>query len=577
MRRFVLTAASVLMLAAFSVYAHSGMRLEGPADKAVQLVTLLPAALFFAAAGWNPFGGLLKAFKRMSTWVFLGCLSAFVLLFTLFTALGPMEGIPKGGDEAAYLIQSRIFARGELAAPLPDAANPRDLFPFRHFIFTDSEWFVMYTPLHAVLMAPFTSAGVSWLMGPLESILSLLGAFFLMRRLAGEDMARLGTGIMAISPFFLFMGASHMAHNTNLMFVTWALYSLVRGVQEKHGGLQLLAGFLLGLALNTKPYPIIPWTITITASLFFFLRREAAPVLLRMAAGAILPGVLFLLTNYRYSGDPFSPAYNLARGGALMGFGENAAWFPEYGDHAHTPLRGLFNLLKQAGAGSTILLGWPFLSLLPAVAVALDRKVLKRTWPLYASILAVAPFMFIHYAAAIDYGPRHYYTTLPSFALLSAAGIAVIVRKWGSRAVTATGGLFLAATLCVYIPDGIELRSLPWQTIDGKPIELAEERAELPAVVFMEASEHGYPNIMSGLLATDPFLDGDVIFCAHQTAGEDADLIDGLFRGRNPYLFYALGRQGFMEPWSDSLASTLTPERELRPEWAPENLIESGL
>ena len=39
-----------MLLAAFAVYAGSGSRLEGPADKAVQLVTLVPAALLFAAS-----------------------------------------------------------------------------------------------------------------------------------------------------------------------------------------------------------------------------------------------------------------------------------------------------------------------------------------------------------------------------------------------------------------------------------------------------------------------------------------------------------------------------------------------
>ena len=92
----------------------------------------------------------------------------------------------------------------------------------------------------------------------------------------------------------------------------------------------------------------------------------------------------------------------------------------------------------------------------------------------------------------------------------------------------------------------------------------------------MEASEHGYPNIMSGLLATDPFLQGDVIFCAHQTASEDMEHLGGIFKGRNGYLFYMDGRSGFIKPWSEELANRLTPERELRPIWVPENLPEAG-
>jgi len=35
-------------------------------------------------------------------------------------------------------------------------------------------------------------------------------------------------------------------------------------------------------------------------------------------------------------------------------------------------------------------------------------------------------------------------------------------------------------------------------------------------------------------------------------------------------------RTAFLEQWSDSLANSLIPERELRPAWVPENLIQAG-
>jgi len=576
MRKIYPLALSLILLSAFAVYANSGLRLQGPADKAVQLVLIFPAALGIGTWGAatfrrDPFLGFFHLLLRLPAGVFLLSISCLVFAFTLFMAIGPLEGIPKGGDEAAYLFQSRIFAQGETAAPVPAVDNPADLFPFRHFIFTDTRWFVMYTPLHSLLMAPFTSVDLSYLLGPVEAIFSLVGAFLLMRLLAGEKTARVGTAVMALSPFFLFMSASHMAHNTNLMFVTWALFFLVGGIKSKSFVYQFLCGFLLGLALNTKPYPIIPWTVTVILVLAVKLRKAAVPVLFRVALGAILPLAFFMISNYHYSGDPFSPAYNLARGGSLLGFGENRAWYPEYGDNAHTPLRGLINVLKQAGAASTILLGWPLISLVPALAIVLDRKKRRESWPLYTAILIIVPFMFIHYSASIDYGPRHYYTALPAFALLAAGGFGVLVRKWGKRASWTIAVLYVVSTFLIYIPDGVRLRSRPWQAIDSLPLQTAIARAVPPAVIFMEASEHGYPNIMSGLLATDPFLEGDYLFCAHQTTAEDQEHLNGIFYGRNGYLFYMVGRSAFVEPWTQELSDRLTPERSQRPEWAPVN------
>jgi 4-amino-4-deoxy-L-arabinose transferase-like glycosyltransferase len=571
----VCLAVSVILLAAFALYALGGGRLQGPADKAVQLVLLVPAAFLFALAfrDWSAPSRAIRSILGGGGEVrFTLLLPLFLAGVTAWMAYGPLEGIPKGGDEAAYLIQSRVYARGMAWAPEPAVSNPRDLFPFRHFIFDRGRWFVMYTPIHALLMVPFTRVGLNALMGPLQGALSLAGAYLLFRMLAGRATARLGALVMAASPFFLFMASTHMAHNSELLFVTWALFFLVRAVQNDGKSSYGVAGFLLGLALCAKPYTLLPWALSIGLVLFARLKAGALKALLFISLGALAPVAFFLWSNALYTGDPMSPAYNLARGGSLLGFGPDRAWFPEYGDHAHTPLRGLLNIVKQAGAGSTILLGWPFLSLVPPLLVLLNRAERRKWKALFLPIIAVVPFMFIHYAAAIDYGPRHYYTTLPAFALLCALGMREAVRRWGNTAVLFIAALFVLNTFMVYIPDGIAIRSGPWQTIDGIPSRLAAANATPPAVVFMEAGEHGYPNIMSGLLATDPFLDGDIVFCAHQTPGEDMAAMEAVFPGRNPYLFYMEGDRGLIEPWTPERAAALVPERDLRPPWAPENV-----
>jgi|GEM_PF-5967810 len=438
-------AAGLLLLGAFVVYAHGGGRFAGPADKAVQLVLLVPAAFLFALAfrGWGAPSGFIGRALTLGGEVRFTLLLPLVLAgMTAWIAFGPLEGIPKGGDEAAYLVQSRMYARGLAWAPEPVVSSPRDLFPFRHFIFDRGRWFVMYTPIHALLMAPFTRAGLNALMGPLQGALSLAGAYLLFRSLAGRATARLGVLIMAISPFFLFMASTHMAHNSELLFVTWALFFLVRAFQTDTKARYGVAGFLLGLSLCAKPYTLLPWVLSIGLVLFARLRVRALKALLFISLGASIPVAFFLWSNALYTGDPLSPAYNMARGGSLLGFGPDKAWFPEYGDHTHTPLRGLLNIAKQAGAGSTILLGWPFLSLVPPLLLLMNRAESKRWKALFLPILAVVPFMFIHYTAAIDYGPRHYYTTLPAFALLCALGMREAVRRWGNTAVLFIGALF---------------------------------------------------------------------------------------------------------------------------------------
>lgn len=567
-------AAGLLLVVSFVVYRFGGLSAQGPLDKVVQLVLLVPSVFFLSWFGSGKFKGdlasrILTKFDRIPVKRFLAVLVLFLLLFTIWMAYGPLEGIPKGGDEAAYFFQSRIYAGGELAAPAPDVSDPRAFFPYRHFLFRDGRWFIMYTPFHSVVMAPFSAVGIAPLLGPLEGLVSLIGMFLLIRLWAGERVARISTVLLLFSPFFLFMSGSFMAHNTNLMLITWSLYLISR--RAMGGGLTfgLVGGFLLGLAVCTKPYPVIAWSIFLLVAILAGRRGNWRRILFPVAAGALLPVGLLLAANLYYTGNPLRTAYDLARGGSLLGFGPDKAWYPVYGDYAHTPLRGLMNLAQQIGTGSTILFGWPLISLLPALlalrAIRADRRVL---W-LFLPIVLFVPLMIIHYSPSIDYGPRHYYTFLPLIMLLSAIGLREGVRmsrsRWGTRggsvAAMVTAGLFMI-TLLVYLPGGISLRSGPWQAIDREPARLADSLVIPPAIVFMQAGEHGYPNIMSGVNFDSPWLDGDVIFCAHQTVLEDREFMLA-YTGRNAYLFWFDGASSHIDMWSEGRAEQILPTRDM--------------
>jgi hypothetical protein len=177
--------------------------------------------------------------------------------------------------------------------------------------------------------------------------------------------------------------------------------------------------------------------------------------------------------------------------------------------------------------------------------------------------------MIIHYSPSIDYGPRHYFTFLPLIMLLSVIGLREGVRiarsRWGTRGGSVTvllaTGLFLI-TFLVYIPDGVTLRSGPWQAIDREPARLADSLVTPPAIVFMQAGEHGYPNVMSGVNFDSPWLDDDVIFCAHQTTLEDREFML-VYPDRNAYLFWFDGAHSHIDVWSEELAEKILPTRDM--------------
>lgn len=572
MRNKIIFILGVILLLSFAAYGFSGSRTDGPSDKLIQLLVLFPAVICLAwsVSKWiqgNLTLSVIGFIDRIKTRTFLIVFSTLLFLLTALMAIFPLERTAKGSDEAAQLFQAKIFAAGELSAPMPSVSDPERFFPSRHLIMEDGKWFCQYTPTHSIFLVPFVWFNISFLLGPLEGLLSFLGLFLLVRLWTNDRLAKLTVLLLLLSPFFLIMTSTHMAHNSNLMLVTWSLYFLSIFWKNDRYVYSLASGFLLGLAVTTKPYPIVVWGVFITV-IMVFQGRRGFKALTGLALGSILPVAGMLALNSYYTGDPFKTPYQISRAGRLIGFGSNKTWYPVYGDYDHTVWRGIKLGIRQIAAGATTLFGWPLLSLVPLTAsigmMRKDRRILWLSLPLPAMFILLLP----HSWAAVIYGPRHYFTFLPVILFLSVMGLMFIFRsaacRWGERgrnfAFLALAGLF-GITVLLYLPEEIRAKSGPWLLIDGKTWDVVGETVDTPAVVFMEASDHGYPNIFSGMNYTSPFLDDEIIFCTHQTPGEDCELM-AAFPDRNYYLYYVddLGVHT-VESWNPELAEELIPSR----------------
>jgi len=543
-------------------------------DTVLQLALLVPASVCLSLHYSRRIRrDLLRKAEGMlmglSSEVFLGTILLILGGFFVWMAYGPLEGIPKGSDESAYYFQSRIYAAGQLEAPVPEVPDPMAHFPFRHFIFRDGGWFIVYTPMHSLLMAPFSAAGLAPLTGPFAGLLSLLGVFLLIRLWAEEKLARACTLLLALSPYYLFMTPTFMAHNSNLMLVSWGLLALSRRIRGGEWGWGAAGGLLFGMALMTKPYPVTVWILLLPLAAAALFRGKWLKTFVPAAAAALLPVAVFILMNRHYTGSFFKTGYQLVGEGKLLGFGTGRAWFPDYGGTMHTPLRGFLNVMKQIREGSVMLFGWPYLSLIPMTLPLLFSKRNRRVLWLYVPLALMLVMMWLHSYPAVDYGPRHYYTFLPVVILLSALGIKrgfeLARNRWGVRGTNSlfmVMGTLLAMDLFLYIPEGIDVRRGPRLCIDDAPAAAAREYADPPALVFMQAGQHGYPHICSGLNHTSPFLSGEIIYCAHQTPEEDMTFM-ALFPGRNPYLMWHDGEDFAISEWDSVLAARVQPTREM--------------
>jgi hypothetical protein len=121
------------------------------------------------------------------------------------------QRMPHCIDEVDYLFQARIFAQGNLWAPLPPLP---DFFHFINLIQADGKWFSQYPPGWPALLALGVIVHAPWIVNPLLGGLLLVMISQLARDLDREETARIA-GLLAMgSPYLILMNASMMAHTS---------------------------------------------------------------------------------------------------------------------------------------------------------------------------------------------------------------------------------------------------------------------------------------------------------------------------------------------------------------------------
>jgi hypothetical protein len=223
---------------------------------------------------------------RRATAVAVGLLTMGVVAL----AWGSLEPVPRVHDEAAYLLQARIFASGRWVAP----ARPLPEFFEQMHVFVTPFLASKYPPGHSLLLVP----GV-WLGYPGLGPVLLNGAagallFLLARRVAGGAVALVTWLIWVFNPGTMGYRASYLSETATTalwLFILWVLLDwLDRGGRWRSA----LVGAGLGLGAITRPMTMFCLGIPI---LLLFARRvwtrRAWPDLFAAAAaGAALLAIL---------------------------------------------------------------------------------------------------------------------------------------------------------------------------------------------------------------------------------------------------------------------------------------------
>jgi hypothetical protein len=373
-------------------------------------------------------GAWLGRFRSVPFATALALLSAAIAaVFVLFV----LEGLPNLLDSIAQLLHARYWAEGRLAGPTSDGGG---FWMIQNSLFTERGWVSQYPPGHILVLATFIRLGVPWAAGPIMVGVTVFFASLLAERLfpGRRALARAGALLLAVSPFFLGIGASYMNHVTSAAMTTLGAYALVRAWHGRSGW-ALLAGAAFAVALATRPLS----AVAMGAAIFLLVPFTAAAVsaadrlvrFLRIgsltAIGAAPFTLLLLAYNRHFFGSPFAFGYEIALGPQMrLGFHQDP-WGNTYGlqeavAYTSADVLSLGLNLLETPLSVVLVIG---LFLLVARRLTAGERVLAG----WALAPVAANMLYWHHGLFM--GPRMLHEAAPAWVLLFAAAAVGLIQR----------------------------------------------------------------------------------------------------------------------------------------------------
>lgn len=510
-------------------------------------------------------------------------LAGAALASTLYVADVVLQRMPHVQDSVAYLFQAKTFALGRLWVPTP--ALP-EFFQHEFIVMKDGRWFSKYPPGWPMLLTLGVLAGAPWAVDPICGALSIYVIYRLGAEIYRPRVGLVAAALGVVSPFFLFLSASMMAHGSGLLFCLLFAWGFWRAGRSSHPLLPAaLCGAAFGVGFLIRPYTMIVIALPFGLVALVQLARRPADGIRRYLPAAVTatPFVTaFLAYNAYFTGNPFYPTQQLWWSFDTVGFG------PGHGPWGFTPIDALNNTSRNLLELLEHTFGWPeFLTLSLALVPFVAGRFRAWDWLMGAAFVALIVGYGLWWADGIMYGPRFYFEGLGFFLLLTARGIEVTVERaqrivsfsalarrfriplaWkGVSDVRANSGadavrtpriqpriapvlaygfvaLLVAFNFAYYFPGQWQLYH-GYNYVNHSKLDAVERAGIHHAVVFADVGQ-SYEWWEYGMVfsANDPLLRGDVIFARDLGVAEDRKLM-AEFPGRSFYRLSGTDLQPF--------------------------------
>jgi 4-amino-4-deoxy-L-arabinose transferase-like glycosyltransferase len=302
-------------------------------------------------------------------------------------------------------------------------------------------WHGKYPIGHPLLLALGEALGAVELIVPLIGALCVVLTHRVGRRLFGDEVGLIGTGLLLLSPHFVWTCATLLSQPTACATMLLGMLALLRLSAAGQLRWAVLAGMAFGFGVLVRP---LPGTLfALVAAMFCALdaRRRGlslaalASRVATLAAGALPFLFAALVVNYVQSGSPFHTGYHDVHGPELM--------------------RRSAELIAWSVAGALVregfwLLGWPLALLLAAFG-----RPIRAAWLLWGMVAAALAYRVLAPKTVVSVTGPIYLTEIVPLLLLSGADAA---RRLGRRfaaarvrpATVLLAGAITAA--CMFVP-----------------------------------------------------------------------------------------------------------------------------
>lgn len=399
-----------------------------------------------------------------------GGAAGVVGLASLF-ALTVLHGAPSLEDDIAMSWQAKTIASGRWYLPPPPEAESLKLWLL---VNDGTKWFGYSPPGWPLVLAVGFLLGVPWLINPLIGGATLVLVHRVCERLHGARIANVSAVLLAVSPWFIAMSGSWLAHPLTLLLAMLGLTLMEAGLRKWSVGAFVGVGLAIGAIAAIRTYdalvaglPLAVWGAVRAGSWKERFGMAAAGV---PAAGAMV--ALTLAYNQHVTGHWATFPNNLGMAvqfdvtGNVLGFGPDKGirWpnldpLPGHGlpDVLINGNHNLYFAHVEAVGTHAGLLG------LVALAVALGLR-LRREDGLWLGYVAsvVGAFSCYWFSGGSDFGPKYWYVLLPA--------TVVLLGLWGDRIRRALPEQHAlrpvapAALVAVVLLSGLHF--LPWRLVD---------------------------------------------------------------------------------------------------------------